>query len=144
MFDICVEKTAELPKDNPIRKYKGCVVFQCIKVFDQNWDAAMFNEMSSCPATMQAAKAADTYGLLPGNTVQQVDAEQAYTQSFLGGTPTWVRLPEDRWPQSWIDRGLKDPVAPLVRALYGHPDAGGHWEQHCDKPLESVSFVPIR
>jgi hypothetical protein len=35
----------------------------------------MFNEMSSCPAMMQAAKGADIYGLLRGHVVEQADAE---------------------------------------------------------------------
>ena len=144
VFDICVEKNSELDISNPSRKYKGRVVFQGNKVFDQNWDVAMFNEMSSCPATMQAAKAADAYGLLPGHMVQQADAEQAYTQSFLGGTPTWVRLPKDHWPAKWRDQGWKDPVVPLIRALYGHPDAGGYWEKHCEKHLFEQGFTPVK
>ena len=37
---------------------------------------------------------------------------------------------------------MVDPVVPLVRALYGHPDAGGYWEQHCDKHLRKVGFKP--
>ena len=28
----------------------------------------------------------------------------------------------------------------LVLALYGHPDAGGFWEQHCEKALRAVGF----
>ena len=38
---------------------------------------------------------------------------------------------------------MKDPVCPLVLALYGHPDAGTCWEQHCDKMLKQVGFEPI-
>eukprot|EP00959_Pyramimonas_sp_CCMP1952_P241583 5049201-Pyramimonas_sp.AAC.1 len=38
---------------------------------------------------MQASKAADTYGLFEGHSIQQADARQAYTQSKLGGTPAW-------------------------------------------------------
>eukprot|EP00959_Pyramimonas_sp_CCMP1952_P074431 1554993-Pyramimonas_sp.AAC.1 len=37
---------------------------------------------------MQASKAADTYGLFEGHSIEQADARQAYTQSRLGGTPT--------------------------------------------------------
>ena len=55
----------------------------------------MLQELSSCPAAMEAAKAADCYGLAPGHDAQQADATQAYTQSKLGGVPTWVRLPRD-------------------------------------------------
>ena len=27
-------------------------------------------------------------------------------------------------------------------SLYGHPDAGGYWERHCEEHLASVVFVP--
>ena len=91
---------------------------------------------------MQAAKACDAYGLMPGHVIEQCDAEQAYIQSRLDGpTPTWVRLPRDQWPKGWS--GYRDPVCPLVLALYGHPDAGGYWERHCEKHLKDAGFVPI-
>ena len=38
---------------------------------------------------------------------------------------------------------MTDPVCPLYMALYGHPDAGGYWEKHCEDHLTSVGFVPI-
>ena len=38
---------------------------------------------------------------------------------------------------------MRDPVCPLILALYGHPDSGGYWEHHCEKHLRSVGFVPI-
>ena len=92
---------------------------------------------------MEAGKAADAYGLFEGHTVEQCDAEQAYIQSKLGGEPTWVRLPRERWPEDWIKRKLRDPVCPLVLALYGHPDSGGYWEKHCNDHLKSVGFMPV-
>jgi hypothetical protein len=101
IFDICVEKGSELPKGAPGRKFKGRVVFQGNNVQDENWNAALFQELGSSPATMEAGKACDACGLVPGHAVQQADAEQAYIQSKLGGeTPTWVRLPAERRPES--------------------------------------------
>ena len=38
---------------------------------------------------------------------------------------------------------MKDPVCPLVLALYGHPDSGGFWEKHCDAHLRTIGFEPI-
>ena len=35
LFGICVEKNSEQPKGHPSRKYKGRVVFQGNRVFDQ-------------------------------------------------------------------------------------------------------------
>ncbi len=91
---------------------------------------------------MEAARCADAYGMCPGNDVEQCDAEQAYTQALLQGTTTWVRLPRDQWPKHW--RGMRDPVCPLILALYGHPDSGGHWEQHCTTLLTSIGFKELR
>ena len=85
IFAICVEKNAELPPDNPARKFKGRVVFQGNQVRDHNWDVALFQELGSSPATLEAAKVADVYGMMPGHAVEQADAEQAYIQSKLGG-----------------------------------------------------------
>ena len=39
---------------------------------------------------------------------------------------------------------MKDPVCPLILSLYGHPDAGGYWERHCERHLKSVGFEPIQ
>ena len=115
------------------------MVFQGNEVRDEQWNYAVFADLGSAPATMQAAKACDAYGLLAGHCVEQCDAEQAYVQSkLLGAVPTWVRLPQERWPASWA--GMKDPVCPLVLALDGRPDAGTWWEQQCDKRLQAAGF----
>ena len=141
IFGICVEKGSELPSGDPRRKYKGRYVFRGNDVKDQNWQAAMFQELGSSPAAIEAGKSADFYGLIPGHATEQSDAEQAYTQSILEGTETWVMLPRDRWPPSW--HGMRNPVCPLRLALYGHPDSGGFWERHCEAHVKSVGFEPI-
>ena len=86
LFPILVEKNSELPEDSPERKFKGRVVFDGSDVRDQDRQVALFQELSSSPATMQASKAADAYGSMSGDSIQQADAIQAYTQSKLGGT----------------------------------------------------------
>ena len=68
----------------------GRFVFRGNDVRDQNWEHAIFQELGSSPAAMKAGKSADLYGLLPGHSIEQSDAEQAYTQTLLGGTETWV------------------------------------------------------
>jgi len=139
IFEICVEKNSELHPSNPARKFQGRVVCQGNQVKDENWDVALFQELGTAPATLVAGKACDAYGLQPGYDVQQADAEQAYIQSRLGGDiPTFVRLPAERRPASWSK--YRDPVCPLILALYGHPDAGGYWEQHCHKHLTDVGL----
>jgi hypothetical protein len=50
-------------------------------------------------------------------------------------------MPPERRPKSWAK--YRDPVCPLILALYGHPDAGGYWEQHCHKHLVDAGFYAI-
>ena len=138
IFDICVEKNWELPEDDPLRKYKGRVVFEGCNVKDQDSRWAIFQEITSCPATLEAGKMADAYGMLPGHIIQMSDGESAYTQARLGGPRTWVRIPKERWPEHW--HNIEDPVVPLKLALYGHPDAGGFWEKHCEEAVTDVGF----
>ena len=92
---------------------------------------------------MEAGKSADFHGHMPGHGIEQSDAEQAYCQSLLGGTEPWVTLPKDRWPASWAKKGFKSPICPLRFALYGHPDAGGYWEKHCETHVKSVGFQHV-
>ena len=102
---------------------------------------------------MEAAEAVDAHGLQKGHVIQASDADQAYTQALLGDevpgrgivdckvkTETWVRLPPEARPISWANSNFRDPVVPLIRALYGHPDAGGYWEAHCEKHLREVGL----
>ena len=71
----------------------------------------------------------------------QADAVRAHAQALLKGVLTYVRIPREQWPKAWD--GVKDPVCPLVLALYGHPDAGTCWEQQRDKKLKTVGLEPI-
>ena len=79
VFGIVVEKNHELPEADPARKYKGRAVFQGNNVRDEDGNWAIFQELGSSPATMEAARCADAYGMSPGHDVEQCDAEQAYT-----------------------------------------------------------------
>ena len=61
VFEICVEKGSELPVGHELRKFKGRTVFQGNNVRDENSDVALFSELGSSPATMEAGKAVDAY-----------------------------------------------------------------------------------
>ena len=73
VFEICVEKGSELPKGSPLRKSRGRTVFQGNHVQDENPSAALFSELGSSPATMEAGKVLDAYGSQPGHAAQQAD-----------------------------------------------------------------------
>ncbi len=141
LFGICVEKNSELPLGHPSRKFKGRVVFQGNRVKNQDYQAAIFQDLGSAPATMAASRAADCFGCAPGNVIEVADGEQAYVQAELTGTPCWVSLPPEERPAA--GKGFRNPVMQLKKALYGHPDSGTMWEEHCDKQLVAVDFQPI-
>ena len=140
LFGIAGIKHDEMPEE--YKSHKGRFVFEGSDVRDEFGQPAEFADMSSSPATLEAFKLVDSFGLFPGHSVETSDAEQAYVQSELRGTKTWLRLPKDRWPAEWSGK-YHDPVVPMRLALYGHPDSGGYWEEHCSKQLISVGFTPV-
>eukprot|EP00974_Lingulodinium_polyedra_P117996 11165496-Lingulodinium_polyedra.AAC.1 len=87
LFGICVGKNSEQEKAQ--RTYKYRVVFQGNRVVGQNYDAAIFQDLGSSPATLEASRAADAYGAAPGHATDEADSEQAYVQADMPGTPTW-------------------------------------------------------
>ena len=109
-----------------MRRYKGRYVFDGSNVFDQSFNHAIFQELGSVPSSLEASKIADWYGLWPGHTCEQADAEQAYTQAVLDTTTTtWVIIPREYWPEGWAEKYGDYPVVNLIKAFYGHPDSGG-------------------
>ena len=66
------------------------------------------------------------------------DAIRAYIHADLKGPRFFVELPPEAWP-SWVKlQDYRRPVVRLRQALYGHPDSGTMWEQHCDKAVKEV------
>ena len=135
MFPICVVKHSE---DAALIQYKGRVVFQGNNVRDEFGLHALFPDQCSGASFMTASRCMDAISLLRGCAGQQPDAPQAYVQAPLGTGPggetqkTYVEIPRDQWPKHWIGK-YKDPVCPLVLALYGHPLSGTYWENYYTK-----------
>ena len=140
---ICVEKNYQLPEGNPGRKFKGRGVLLGNQVKNQHWEAAFFQDLGNSPASFEASRWADFFGCLPGHSVKLADAIQAYIQAKLKGPLCWVELPTDAWPSEIQDWKFRRPVVRLDKALYGHPDSGTMWEQHCDKKVQEIGFKPI-
>ena len=65
ILEICVVKGAELEDDDPRKIFKGRAVLDGSWVKDENYDVALFNEMASSPASMQAGEAVDAFRLQP-------------------------------------------------------------------------------
>ena len=80
------------------------------------------------------------YGLTTGNEVQQADAIQAYIQADIRGE-VWVCLPLEARPDSWAH--MRCPAVKLHKALYGHPDSGSFWEDHCTQKVLERGFETL-
>ena len=101
---------------------------ECAK--DEHGAAAVYQELGANPTSVQGLNNCLAYGSLPGNSTTTADAIKAYVQALLKSKyQTWITLPPELRPRWWRERFVK-PVILLVKALYGHPDAGGLWEAH--------------
>merc|ERR1711946_77381 len=92
LMDLCVEKNHDIPSQ---AKFKVRVVYRGDCVKDEYGNAALFKDLSSCPATLEAAKVADLMSKLEGCSGEQSDATQAYPQAKFDGTETWIELPRN-------------------------------------------------
>ena len=109
LLELVYEKHSEL--DASQRKLKGRVVFLGNQVKDQHGASAVFEEMASAPAGMEASRYCDAWGCYEGHITEQADAEQAYTQAYLGGkVRTWIQVPMWQRDPSW------DPIRAVCRA----------------------------
>jgi len=142
LMAICSIKFWE--RDAEFHKYKGRICFRGDSVKDQYGAAAVFQELSASPTTVQAANSNIAYGMLPGNKSTQSDAIRAYVQSLLKGKcQTWVQVPYMLWPKHWKNQKWRKPMCLLERALYGHPESGGHWERHLEEAIRAINGIPV-
>ena len=77
LVGFVVEKNPDLALGDPRRKFKGRAVFQGNNVVNQNWEAAMFQDLGNAPATMEASRIADCYCCFPKHSCEQSDDVQA-------------------------------------------------------------------
>ena len=65
-------------------------------------------------------------------------------QAFLKSKyRTWIELSPELRPNWWKTKFVR-PVVLLIRALYGHPDAGGLWEAHLKEVLKGLGGVEVQ
>ena len=107
----------------------------------------MSTEQGASASDLVAAKSFDAVARMPGMAGSAADCVSAYTQVKLeemyrllklpkNKCPViWIKIPRDRWPKWWYNKGFKDPVVPLLVNLYGHPLAGLLWEKHLEEKL---------
>ena len=111
-----------------LRKLKAKVVFRGDDIRDQENNLAVLQEAKVNPSGLAGMNANLAHGSLKGHCATQSDVVRAYTQSFLNTVvPTWVELPIELTPPQF--RWMQRPCVRLRKSLYGHPEAGFHWDQ---------------
>ena len=116
---------------------KARIVFRGDAVRDEENQAAVFDELAaSAPTSLGGLNLVIAFGLLDGHTCSTSDCIKAYVQSFLDSScPTYVLLPAELVPD--YARHMYQPVAPLIRSLYGHPLASAAWQNHLSNILST-------
>ena len=141
LMSICSEKYAEMPPEH--RVLKGRIVYRGDIGRDENGIAAVYQDLSASPTTVQGLNHCLAYGLLRGHKVTQADAINAYVQAHLNAAqPTWIELPLELQPLEWKTKYTK-PLVLLQKSLYGHPEAGAHWEAHLEKVLKELGAQKV-
>ena len=136
LMTIASIKFFELAKH--LQKMKGRIVYRGDCAKDEHGSAAVYQELGANPTSVQGLNACVAYGSLPGNCSTAADAIKAYVQAYLKGKhKTWIELPPELRPAWWKTKFVK-PVVLLIKALYGHPDAGGLWEAHLKRALHNL------
>jgi hypothetical protein len=134
LMTICSEKFAEL--EEQFRVLKGRVVYRGDSAKDEEGAAAIYQNLSASPTSIRGMNANIAYGRVPGHKTTSADAVKAYVQAVLNARhPTWVQIPKELRPSHWQ---FKRPVCRLFKALYGHPESGGHWEIHLKRVIKDL------
>ncbi|CAK0791463.1 unnamed protein product, partial [Prorocentrum cordatum] len=150
VFGIMGEKNAE--GDDASIKFRA--VFQGSQVRTKTGvDAVdLYQEVSSSPVSFAAVRCTLAIAVLLQLQVSVCDALQAYLQASISGpgrVPAWVEIPREWWPSSWYHNGDRSrprfvrPVCLLLRALYGHPEAGALWEHLFEGILKALHWKPV-
>ena len=112
------------------RSIKARIVFRGDAARDEDNQAAVFHELAaSAPTSLGGLNLAIAFGLLDGHACSTSDCVKAYVPSNLDSScPTYVLLPADLVLD--YARRIHQPVALLIRSLYGHPLASASWQNH--------------
>ena len=106
------------------------------KVKDSDGAVAVFQELLASPTTVSSANANIAYGCIPGHQTTQADAVRAYVQAELRSlNEAWVLIPKELRRPEWK---FQRPYCRLLKALYGHPESGAHWERHLNRAVEPI------
>ena len=146
LLAICSEKHVELAPE--LRALKGRVCYRGDSAKTAEGKLALYQTLAASPASIVAANSVISFGLFEGHKLSSADAVKAYLQSELKSlAATYIRLPRELWPESWFTPSgyprFKRPIIRLRKSLYGHPEAGAHWQQFLEEQLCLLGAVKV-
>ena len=146
LLAICSEKHVELAPE--LRALKGRVCCRGDSAKTAEGKLALYQTLAASPASIVAANSVISFGLFEGHKLSSADAVKAYLQSELKSlAATYIRLPRELWPESWFTPSgyprFKRPIIRLRKSLYGHPEAGAHWQQFLEEQLCLLGAVKV-
>lgn len=132
LMTILSVKNHESPS---LRKLKARIVFRGDDIRTQDNTLAVLQEAKVNPTGLVGLNANLAFGCCKGCKSTQSDVIKAYTQSYLQTQIlTWVQLPSELTPPEFAH--IKRSCVKLIRALYGHPEAGWHWDKRFREVME--------
>ena len=125
-------------------KWKARLVAGGNRLLDNEGNHYREKGLYGAPTSLEAIRLVCWWATMCADHVLlQADVSGAYLQSRLGGRPVWVVLPPAFWPQDWHDRGLKQPVLRLRKALYGLQRSGFDWAKKANAVLSTLGWVLV-
>ena len=116
---------------------KGRFCYRAPTAWGEGGALAIYQEMSSRPTTVVAMNVSIAWGAIRGHKTSVADAVKAYVQADLKSKhPTYIEIPSYLCGSRW--RHIKRPVCRLLKALYGHPEAGAHWERRLAQIIKDM------
>ena len=98
-------KHLEIPE---LRRHKGRICYRGDDTRDEYGAAAIHQDLSSSPTSLQGANANICYGAAPENGTSTADAVRAYVQALLKSLyETWVAIRFELWPKGGSWQGYK-------------------------------------
>ena len=76
--------------------------FQGNEVKNQDWHVALFQDIATALATLEASRIATCYACFPDHDIESRDVEQAYISAILGGPTTYASYPKNSGHQICI------------------------------------------
>jgi len=141
-------ESSEMIDDDPLQafllKWKARLVAGGNRLLDNHGNHYKEKGLYGAPTSLEAIRLVCWWATMsPEHVLLQADVSGAYLQSRLGGRPVWVVLPPVLWPKAWHDRGMKQPVLRLRKALYGLQRSGFDWAKKAHKVLSSLGWQVV-